>query len=440
MDHQFEDAIRGITSINQLLVWLIGEHRENKNLQHSFLLAYRAFFSIDVIIDSLTALHNTKLTGNQCKEFLFLWVEHYYLLDWKKNNIVPRMLEFSKSIMSPEDLFMLKNMCIKDMHSRRNHHVHSVNIVMNPKTDYRRSPKPFANIWRPKSASVDATKEWNLIPANTFATQLTVMEQELFCDVQPSEFLKESWQTPHRESLAPRLSALVKRFNEVSYWVATQIVTCPTVKLQTMAIRKFIKVAYKLFKFHNYNSLMQIMSGLHNTSVNRLKSAWAALPGNTTDKFKRMNEFMDSGQNFQQYREIMNECATTKVPALPYLVLFMRDVTFIEENSDKTADGNVNFLKIFRIGGQLNWFQQFTRVDYGFTLDISVQKVLMEMKALTDAELYNYSLLSEPRTISAHVANIVHKPAHAPEERDCSPPTKRVTWRPSSPCWGTGAS
>jgi len=348
--------------------------------------------------------------------------------------------------MSPEDFFNLKNMCIKDMNSRKNHHHHSVNIVVNGKTEQRKSPK--LSIWRPKSASVDATKEWNLIPTNTFATQLTIMEQELFVDVQPGEFLKEAWQSPHRDTLSPRLSTLVKRFNEVSYWVATQIVTSPGTKLQTMAIRKFIKVAYKLFKFNNYNSLMQIMSGLHNLSVIRLKSAWAVLPGNDMDKFKKMEQFMDSAQNFQPYREMMNECLANKVPALPYLVLFMRDMTFIEENPDKTADGNVNFLKIFRIGGQLYWFQQFTRVDYGFTLDINVQKALMDMKPLSDNDLYNYSLYSEPKTISVHTGNMIHKAPSSPEDKDSgvintSPTLKRNTWRPrpSSPCWGvSGAS
>lgn len=45
---------------------------------------------------------------------------------------------------------------------------------------------------------------------------------------------------------------------------------------------------------------------------------------------------------------------------LKYEVLFMRDVTFIEENTDRTAEGNPNFLKLFRLGRQLSWFLQFT--------------------------------------------------------------------------------
>ena len=37
------------------------------------------------------------------------------------------------------------------------------------------------------------------------------------------------------------------------------------------------------------------------------------------DKFKKMDNFMSANQNFQQYREVMNDLVTTNTPALPYL-------------------------------------------------------------------------------------------------------------------------
>lgn len=47
--------------------------------------------------------------------------------------------------------------------------------------------------------------------------QMTLIEYEYFSVVQPDEFLKQSWSAASREALAPHLSFLVKRFNEVSY-------------------------------------------------------------------------------------------------------------------------------------------------------------------------------------------------------------------------------
>ncbi len=59
------------------------------------------------------------------------------------------------------------------------------------------------------------TKEWSMLPSGVMAMQMTLIEQELFRDVLPAEFMKESWHSPHREALSPRLAILVKRFNEV---------------------------------------------------------------------------------------------------------------------------------------------------------------------------------------------------------------------------------
>eukprot|EP00026_Physarum_polycephalum_P005521 Phypoly_transcript_05556.p1 GENE.Phypoly_transcript_05556~~Phypoly_transcript_05556.p1 ORF type:complete len:473 (+),score=56.14 Phypoly_transcript_05556:324-1742(+) len=397
MDHTREESIRRITSLDAMMVWLLLDHSESESLQHLFLLAYRTIFSIDDVIECLARLTEKRLLPTKnVRSFIFLWVNGYFIIDWKHKIILPKMLEYSKSIMDNADYTLLKNMCIKDKSIRRGPQTLS---APSSKTEHR-SPKTLLTILspsRPRSASADGTKEWSSISTSTLATQMTVMEQELFSDIQPGEFLRDAWHSTHREALAPRLSSLVKRFNDVSFWVATQVVMSSSVKHQTMTIRKFIKVAYKLFKFHNYNSLMQILSGLHNASVSRLKPAWAALPGNAQDKFKKMNEFMSADQNFQQYREVMSELSSSRTPALPYLVLFMRDITFIEENPDKTAEGHVNFLKLYRLGRQLHWFVHFSRSDYGFTMDFQIQKVLMDLKFLSDSELYDFSLASEPK-------------------------------------------
>jgi len=397
MDCAWEDSIRKITSLDAMMVWLLLDHSETESWKHFFLLAYRTIFSIDDVVECLTRLTEKRIIPpKHARSFVFLWVNGYFNIDWQQKIILPRMLEYSKSIMDDADLTALKNMCIKDRSLRRGGQTLSTPTA---KAEHK-SPKTFLTILspsRPRSASADGTKEWSAISTSTLATQMTVMEQELFSAIKPGEFLKDSWHSIERDTRAPQLSALVKRFNDVSFWVATQVVMSSSVKHQTMTIRKFIKVAYKLFRFHNYNSLMQILSGLHNVSVNRLKPAWAALPGNAQDKFKKMNEFMSADQNFQQYREVMNELSHSRTPAIPYLVLYMRDITFIEENPDKTAEGHVNFVKLYRLGRQLHWFVHFARSDYGFTVDYQIQKVLMHLKFLSEVELYDFSLASEPK-------------------------------------------
>jgi hypothetical protein len=125
----------------------------------------------------------------------------------------------------------------------------------------------------------------------------------------------------------------------------------------------------------------------------------------------------------------------------------MRDITFIEENADRTADGNVNFLKLFRMGRQLHWFVHFSRSDYAFTMDFHIQKVLMDLKFLTDAELYTQSLASEPKhpgTLGpSHANHTLLIPRVSEIVRGESPqphhPPKRSSWRKST-CWGSTVS
>ena len=63
-------------------------------------------------------------------------------------------------------------------------------------------------------------------------------------------------------SFLTQLKQYIEWFNTVSQWVATQVVVGTTVKKQASSWKKFIKVARHLLSLNNFNSLMQIMSGL----------------------------------------------------------------------------------------------------------------------------------------------------------------------------------
>jgi len=182
----------------------------------------------------------------------------------------------------------------------------------------------------------------------------------------------------------------------MGYWVATQILSAISPKQQSTIIKRFIKIAKALRKVHNYNSMMQIMSGLQNLSVVRLRQAWRGVKPSALETFEELATFMSSEQNFQKYREAIERCYCKK-PAIPYLVVFMRDLTFAEEISNKTEQGFPNFSKLLRVGKQLLWFKHFAEKGYEYQMDMNVQKILQELKVLNEEELYQLSLICEPR-------------------------------------------
>jgi hypothetical protein len=69
-----------------------------------------------------------------------------------------------------------------------------------------------------------------------------MIDWQLFSCVKPAEFLGQAWQKEDRRTIAPHLSALASRFDKVSFWVATRIVTEPTPKKQAHFIEKIIEV------------------------------------------------------------------------------------------------------------------------------------------------------------------------------------------------------
>ena len=69
---------------------------------------------------------------------------------------------------------------------------------------------------------------------------------------------------------APNIMKLINRFNEIGYWIATEILT-KSEKVQVKVVRQFIRIGVHCLRLGNYNSLMEIVSGLNSSSISRLK-------------------------------------------------------------------------------------------------------------------------------------------------------------------------
>ena len=82
------------------------------------------------------------------------------------------------------------------------------------------------------------------------ARVLTIHEFRLFQCVLPKELLNQSWQQAQlKAKLAPNITKIIARFNEISYWVATEIVIQRDPKLQRKTLHRFIKIAKVRRKF-----------------------------------------------------------------------------------------------------------------------------------------------------------------------------------------------
>ena len=91
---------------------------------------------------------------------------------------------------------------------------------------------------------------------------------------------------------------------KVSYWIVTSILQEEAVKMQAALISKFIKIAGCCLKLYNYNTLMELLTGLNHNCISRLKNAWALVPDKYHKRFERMQEIMSPQSNYLHYRQV----------------------------------------------------------------------------------------------------------------------------------------
>merc|ERR1711916_111656 len=137
----------------------------------------------------------------------------------------------------------------------------------------------------------------------------------------------------NKEVLSPNVVELSERFNIISSWIATEILVLQIPKKQGHLIEKFIKTANYCASIHNYNTLMEILSALNNSSISRLKKAWKFVSGDLQKQFYTLDTLMEARGNYRNYRTELKQAYKQKKFVLPYVGIFLRDLTFITEGN-----------------------------------------------------------------------------------------------------------
>jgi len=227
------------------------------------------------------------------------------------------------------------------------------------------------------------------------ARQLTILEHEFFKAIQPHECIKQKW-LKDSKTLAPNIHRLINRFNQVSAWVASEIVSVEDLKLRAVCLNRFIFVAQKCFELNNFNAVTEILSALNCSAVHRLRQTWELLPQKSVDVYESLAELMNSEGNFATYREALKK---SKPPAVPYLGLTLTDLVFITEgNPDTLQDGRfINWWKLKVTASVIKEMQQYQETPYILEKVDSIQDFLLNRASIGEEELYQLSLQREAR-------------------------------------------
>eukprot|EP01127_Copromyxa_protea_P023863 TRINITY_DN9150_c0_g1_i1.p1 TRINITY_DN9150_c0_g1~~TRINITY_DN9150_c0_g1_i1.p1 ORF type:complete len:1039 (-),score=209.18 TRINITY_DN9150_c0_g1_i1:65-3181(-) len=364
-------------------------------LLNDFLLTYRSFKMDGLdLLDALMARYvtccedATRVVRIRIFNVLKHWIEKFWF-DFVKDcpELSVRLHEWLDELIENPDLGVSKPaQTIKQ----------KLEVAEDPKSEKKKVvvaaveiPRPYL----PRDANVP------LLECNTeeIARQLTLIEWKVWVTIKPYEFLNLAWTKKDRAKRSGNVLAMIDRFNYVSGWVSTTICMCERLKDRVKAAYKFIEIAYKLYQLNNFNGMMAIISGLNRGPVYRLKQTFAAVEAKDTKHvFAELQAVTNSEKSYASLRKAIR---SVNPPTIPYLGMYLTDLTFIEEgNKDYVTEHSLpNFHKRMLTAQTIANVQTYQDVKYQF---VEVPEILSKCfgeAIFTDDQLYEISEYLEPR-------------------------------------------
>ncbi|KAJ5074064.1 ras guanine nucleotide exchange factor i-related [Anaeramoeba ignava] len=320
---------------------------------------------------------------------LKLWIESHFS-DFNPRLIHDISLFVDNTLVKDKYISLAKHLrnAIANKIDGKNTDGLATNLEMPPE------PKVPKNIFSPKMTFFDIDEE-------EIARQMTLAEFSIFSTIQSKELLNQAWNKPKLKHRAPNVLRMIYRFNDIALQVATAIILPTKVRDRSRTLAKFIRVAEHLKALNNYNTLMALIAGINSTPVHRLKQTWTEIPYRSYEIFNGLLDLMSSNSSYKNYRTSLRNSVP---PCIPYLGIYLTDLTFTEDGSPDFIDNLINFSKRRLICDYILEIQQLQQLGYNLQPVLQIQNFLEKFPKLSEEELYKKSLEVEPReqTISTN--------------------------------------
>lgn len=182
------------------------------------------------------------------------------------------------------------------------------------------------------------------------AFHITAHDWDLFSAIHEYEFLYEVFGRDHFGQVMCNLDVFLRRFNELQYWVVSEMCLTSALSKRAQLLRKFIKLAAYCKEEQNLNAFFAIVIGLSNVAVTRLTQTWERLSSKFRKMYTEFEMLIDPSRNHRAYRIYV---AKLQPPILPFTPLLMKDMTFTHEGNRTFLEGLVNFEKMHMLAQTL---------------------------------------------------------------------------------------
>eukprot|EP01124_Arcella_intermedia_P031671 TRINITY_DN7215_c0_g3_i1.p1 TRINITY_DN7215_c0_g3~~TRINITY_DN7215_c0_g3_i1.p1 ORF type:complete len:724 (+),score=135.44 TRINITY_DN7215_c0_g3_i1:79-2250(+) len=401
----FQVQIKGGT-LPKIIERCTNESATDNNFVDTFLLTYRTYLNAGELLEMLFERYNIPdpqgvedvalQQFNEARKIIRLrvgnlikrWLTHHFH-DFNDNpEILNRLTDFVNSTYMNTDPSLGKSIIGQIDNSRKT----------KERENSFSSPPPKSII--PTKDSFD-----DFDPVEV-ARQLCIFEQQMFKSIHTKECLNQGWNSKTNEKkleLSPNVTRMIRHFNDVSFWVQAQILSQKKLDLRVKMMKKFIKIMKASREFNNFNLIQEILAGFAGNAIFRLKKTWAKIEKEKKvfDEYSQLKATLAQDHNYKTYRDVLKE---VNPPCLPYLGVFLTDLTFLEDGNPNILplEGRndiINFEKMRKVSVVIQRIVIYQQQPYNFTKVDMIYNYFdsLASKTMTEAELYSLSLEVEPR-------------------------------------------
>eukprot|EP01080_Neovahlkampfia_damariscottae_P000171 gene171-4417_t len=272
----------------------------------------------------------------------------------------------------------------------------SNNSSPNSNSPKPRLPKIFSkssnnlNDFQMKINNLDITA-WDPIE---ISRQLILIEFNIFEKIRAKECLNQAWNKENRELKAPNIHEMILRTNTVVNWVAFEILKFEKVTQRQNSLELFLKVAIELKNLNAYNCLFEILGGLNSIAIHRLDETWKNINPKLKSEFEHLTKLISRKKNYGLMR---NELKKALPPILPYIGLYLTDLTFIEDANKNILNDKINFSKCRKLAKVIREIQTNQQKPYEFIGIVELSNKLKNMNVFSEEQLIELSYKREPK-------------------------------------------
>jgi len=390
-------------SLNKLVQHLTSEANPNMTFLKIFLMTYTTFTTSEKLLNKLIERYHVpqdrRPTAMRPEEWntsvlmpirlrvsnvLRKWIEEFED-ELSSTRLLRTLTTFLDSTLKPDGYSVLAEAMFAALARRMKQRSGEppLTMVSEPPPE----PKVPRNVFSPSLSLMDIHDE-------ELARQLTLMEFATFRAIKPSELLNQIWNKPKQRHRAPNVVKMIRQFNEISNWVSTSIVSSQKIRQRVKVMTKFIRLADILRKMNNFNTMVAIVAGINAAPVHRLKWTKEEVVKGNWPLFAECDRLTSSQSAYKAYRTALNQA---RQPCLPYLGVFLTDLTFIEDGNPDYINELINFAKRTMIYNVISKIQELQMLPYNFYPIYQIWEYIKNFPSIEEAELFSLSLQIEPR-------------------------------------------